>query len=85
MAVRGKVEVEVEVDLKSSADQFYSIFRNTPHHLPKICSDLHAGEIHEGEWKGDRRHSRRRFEFDDESKSVTHVGIGGDVFNYYKS
>lgn len=35
--------------------------------------------------KGDRRHSRRRFEFDDESKRVTHVGIGGDVFNYYKS
>ncbi|XP_048137406.1 MLP-like protein 34 [Rhodamnia argentea] len=96
MAVRGKMEVEV--DLESSAYQFYSFFRNTPHHLPKVCSDLHAGEIHEGEWvsgsstrkwtysvNSKKETFKEKVEFDDENKSVTHVGVEGDVFDYYKS
>ncbi|XP_030447781.1 MLP-like protein 34 [Syzygium oleosum] len=96
MAVRGKVEVEV--DLKSSAAQFYGFFRNTPHHLPKACTELHAGEIHEGEWlsagsvrkwtysvEGRKETFKEKVQFDDQNKSITHVGIEGEVFNYYKT
>ncbi|XP_010041872.2 MLP-like protein 34 [Eucalyptus grandis] len=95
MAVRGKMEVEV--DLKSSADQFYGFFRNTPHHLPTACTDLHAGEIHEGEWhtegsirkwtysvEGKKETFKQKIQFDDKNKIATHVGIEGEVFNYYK-
>ncbi|XP_030514565.1 MLP-like protein 28 [Rhodamnia argentea] len=96
MAVRGKLEVEV--DLKSSADQFYSFFRNTPHHLPNACTELHAGEIHEGEWasagsvrkwtysvEGKKEKFKEKIEFDDGNKAAIHVGVEGDVFKYYRS
>ncbi|KAF8040160.1 hypothetical protein BT93_B2400 [Corymbia citriodora subsp. variegata] len=96
MAVRGKMEVEV--DLKSSADQFYGFFRKTPHHLPNACTDLHAGEIHEGEWHsggsirkwtysvgGKKETFKQKIQFDDQNKIAAHIGIEGDVFNYYKS
>ncbi|XP_010044193.2 MLP-like protein 28 [Eucalyptus grandis] len=96
MAVRGKLEVEV--DLKSSADQFYGFFRSTPHHLPNACTDVHAGEIHEGEWhsegsirkwtfsvEGKKETFKEKIQFDDQNKIVTHVGIEGELFNFYKS
>ena len=47
-AVRGRVEAEV--DMKISADQYYIFWRSTPHLLPRVCTNMKAGEIHEGKW-----------------------------------
>ncbi|KAK3442607.1 hypothetical protein EUGRSUZ_B02916 [Eucalyptus grandis] len=55
-------------------------------------------EIHEGEWhtegsirkwtysvEGKKETFKQKIQFDDKNKIATHVGIEGEVFNYYKS
>ncbi|KAI4379075.1 hypothetical protein MLD38_005414 [Melastoma candidum] len=92
------IKMEVDIEVKATAEQFYHVFRTRPHHLPDICSDIDAGEIHDGEWHahgstrfwtyksgGKSEKFKEKIEFDDAKKKVTHVGIEGDVFQYYKS
>lgn len=50
MALTGKVEIEKEI--KASADQFFHIVRRQAHHLPTICSDkIQKIQVHEGDWE----------------------------------
>ncbi|KAI4385865.1 hypothetical protein MLD38_003854 [Melastoma candidum] len=92
------IKMEVDVEIKATAEQFYQVFRTRPHHLPDICSDVDAAEIHDGEWHahgstrswtyksgGKSEKIKEKIEFDNAKKKVTHVGIEGDVFQYYKS
>ncbi|KAG6714168.1 hypothetical protein I3843_05G174400 [Carya illinoinensis] len=78
MALKGKLETEIEI--KSTADKFYNIFRSTTHHFPKATPNIiQAVEVHEGDW--DTHGSIKFWNY----TIVTLVGIEGDVMNYFQS
>ncbi|KAI4369073.1 hypothetical protein MLD38_017562 [Melastoma candidum] len=89
--------METEVEIKATAEQFYEVFRARPHHLPTICSDIHTGEVKDGEWHvhgssihwtyhfgGKTEIYRNKAEYDDANMKVTYAGFEGDVFKRYK-
>ena len=43
-------KLEVDVDIKASAEQFHHIFTHKPHHVHKGTDKIHGCELHEGEW-----------------------------------
>lgn len=49
MALSGKVEAEVEIQVPAA--KFYNIFRKQLHHVPNISSDVHGAKVHEGDWE----------------------------------
>lgn len=50
MGLSGKIEMKVEI--KSNADQFYNIFRKQVHQVPNIsASNVHHVELHEGDFQ----------------------------------
>ena len=45
----GKLEIEVEI--KASAEKFHHMFAERPHHIPKATPGHIKGcDLHEGEW-----------------------------------
>ena len=49
MALYGKLEIDVEI--KASAEKFHEILHQKPHHMSKASSDkIQSCELHEGEW-----------------------------------
>ena len=43
---------DVEVEMKSPADEFYNVPKSKIQHLPTISSDkVHGVEVHEGDWE----------------------------------
>ncbi|KAH7570965.1 hypothetical protein JRO89_XS05G0231200 [Xanthoceras sorbifolium] len=44
-------ELEVDTELKTSADKFYKVFSNQVHHVPNASDKVHAIEVHEGDWE----------------------------------
>ncbi|KAG2313061.1 hypothetical protein Bca4012_027641 [Brassica carinata] len=45
----GKLEIELEI--KASAENFHHMFAERPHHIPKAApSHVKACDLHEGEW-----------------------------------
>ncbi|XP_044491003.1 MLP-like protein 43 [Mangifera indica] len=97
MAKSGKIEVDLEI--QAPAEKYYHIFKIQSHHLPNISSDnLKGVDLHEGEWHkegsiktwkytvGGREETyKEKIMVDDQKKSVTLVGLDGDVFKNYKS
>ncbi|XP_061370170.1 MLP-like protein 423 [Gastrolobium bilobum] len=98
MGTRGKLEVDIE--LKSSADKFWQIIRDSTTIFPKAFPhDYKSIEILEGDGKaaGSVRHityadgsaivksSVEKIEAaDDAKKTVTYAVIDGDLLQYYK-
>ena len=45
-------KMEVQVEIKSSAQRFYDIFRSKQHLLPKICPDMEKDvKVIKGDWE----------------------------------
>ncbi|KAB1205735.1 hypothetical protein CJ030_MR7G028080 [Morella rubra] len=97
MALKGKLEAELE--LKASADKFYSIFRSQAHQVPNATPDIiqHVA-VHEGDWEthgsvkvwkytveGKAEVFKEVVEFDDANRAATLVGVDGDVMKIYKT
>ncbi|XP_028752501.1 MLP-like protein 43 [Neltuma alba] len=98
MAPSGKLEIEIEI--KSPATEFFQFFTKQLHNLPNTTSCVHAGELHEGDdWHAIGSSKRwtytvdgkvvtckERFEeLDEENKSVKVEFFEGDVKKEYKS
>ncbi|KAI4388226.1 hypothetical protein MLD38_000574 [Melastoma candidum] len=96
MALHGTLEAEVE--LKSTAENFYKIWRSEAHKMPDITSsNIQAVKVHEGDWDshgaikiwnytvgGKTGVFKEKVEFDDANLTVTLHGQEGDVFDEYK-
>ncbi|KAI3431247.1 Bet_v_1 domain-containing protein, partial [Psidium guajava] len=97
MSLEGKLEVDI--DIQSSADKFYNLFKSQIHHLSTISSDIiQKVELHEGDWgsSGAVKHwnytldgkaltVKEKVEADDASKSITFNVLEGDVTKEFKS
>ncbi|OMO99716.1 hypothetical protein COLO4_13130 [Corchorus olitorius] len=94
----GKVETDVE--LNASAEQFFDMFCNRPHHVSNACSDkVQACALHEGDWgnhgsivcwnyvhDGEPKVAKEVIEgIDRNNKSISYRVIDGDLMKDYKS
>ncbi|XP_010498818.1 PREDICTED: MLP-like protein 28 [Camelina sativa] len=43
-------ELEIDIEIKSTAEQFHHMFVKRPHHVPKATGFIGGVELHEGEW-----------------------------------
>ncbi|CAL5354849.1 hypothetical protein CsSME_00043317 [Camellia sinensis var. sinensis] len=98
MSLVGKLEAEVEI--QSSADKFYHIFRSRAHHIPNICPEKVSGiDVHEGDWENVGSIKKWNYvldknaeslketveSIDDENKVVTFNVVEGEIMQCYKS
>ncbi|XP_054824039.1 MLP-like protein 34 [Prosopis cineraria] len=98
MALTGKLEIEIEI--QSSATEFFNFFVKTLHNLPNVASCVHAGQLHQGDdWHaiGSAKHwtytvdgkvvtCKERFEeIDEENKTLKIELFEGDVKEEHKS
>ncbi|KAH7570952.1 hypothetical protein JRO89_XS05G0229900 [Xanthoceras sorbifolium] len=90
-------EVEVYVELKTSADKFYKVFSNQVHHVPNASDKVHAIEVHEGDWEtagsikvwkytidGETEEFKEKIDFDHEKRCITSDAVGGHILERYK-
>ncbi|XP_059448506.1 MLP-like protein 43 [Corylus avellana] len=96
-SLKGKLETEIEI--KADPQKFYEIFKKQAHQVPNATPDhIQAVEVHEGDWEthgsiklwkytveGNAEVFKEKVEFDDASKTVTLVGVEGDVMKSYKT
>lgn len=95
MGLEGKLDFEVEI--QSSADEFYHIWRNQIYHLPSSDA-IQSVQLHEGEWhsedavklwnytlEGKALTAKERVEVDDANKVLTFNIIGGDLLEEFKT
>ncbi|XP_021293108.1 MLP-like protein 28 [Herrania umbratica] len=93
-------KMEVQTEIKSSADKFYDIFRSKMHLMPKICpQNFKDGKLVEGDWNsvgsvrlwfyvaaGNTETLKETTEaINDKSKTITFNILEGDLMKYYKS
>ncbi|KAF8040171.1 hypothetical protein BT93_B2409 [Corymbia citriodora subsp. variegata] len=97
MSLEGKLEVEI--DIQSSADKFYNLFKSQIYHLPTISSDIiQKVELHDGDWNssdavkhwnytldGKALTVKEKVKVDDENKSITFNIMEGDILKEFKS
>ncbi|OWM70343.1 MLP-like protein 328 [Punica granatum] len=95
-ALRGKLQKDI--DLKSSAADYYKLWRKESHKIPTASSkNIQAVALHEGDWHtngaikrwnytldGKSAVFKEKMEFDDANMTVTIHGMEGDVFDEYK-
>ncbi|XP_019091213.1 PREDICTED: MLP-like protein 31 [Camelina sativa] len=43
-------ELEIDIEIKSTAEKFHHMFVKRPHHVPKATGFIGGVELHEGEW-----------------------------------
>ncbi|KAF8040167.1 hypothetical protein BT93_B2406 [Corymbia citriodora subsp. variegata] len=97
MGLEGKLEFEVEI--QSSAEEFYNIWRNHMYHLPNASPDaVQSVQLHEGEWHsedavklwnytigGKALTVKEKVAVDDANKALTFNIIGGDLLEEFKT
>ncbi|KAJ7967039.1 MLP-like protein 28 [Quillaja saponaria] len=97
MALQGKVETAVEI--KVPADKFYKIWSKQAHHVPTASPNhVETVHVHEGDWETDGsikvwkynigespKVVKEKVVLNDEDKSVTMIGLEGDVMQEYKA
>ncbi|KAJ7942977.1 MLP-like protein 28 [Quillaja saponaria] len=97
MALQGKVETEVEI--KVPADKFYNIWSKQAHHASTASpNNIQTVHVHEGDWEQEGSIKVWNYNLDgspgvfkekvvlkDEDKSVTFIGLEGDVMQEYKT
>ncbi|KAK4778354.1 hypothetical protein SAY87_018541 [Trapa incisa] len=95
-ALYGKLQKDI--DLKSSAEQYYKMWRTNSHQIPTATSqNIQAIALHEGDWHtngaikiwnytidGKSGVMKEKVEFDDENMTFTIHGIEGDIYDEYK-
>ncbi|KAJ6429878.1 hypothetical protein OIU84_021313 [Salix udensis] len=80
MALHGKIATTVE--LKSSAEKIYRVWRSESFHIPKHASKHIQGvDVHAG---GKPGVFKEEVSFDDENKIIALNGLEGDVMKIYK-
>ncbi|KAJ4909549.1 MLP-like protein 28 [Raphanus sativus] len=94
----GKLEIEVEI--KASAEKFHHMFAERPHHIPIATPGHIKGcDLHEGEWgkvgsiivwnyvhDGEAKVLKERIEsVDPENNRATYRVLEGDLMKEYKS
>ncbi|KAJ7954241.1 MLP-like protein [Quillaja saponaria] len=80
MTLNGKLESEMEINMPTA--KFYNIWKNETHHVSTATPDrIQAVDVHE---EGNAEVFKEKLEFDDETKSVSLVGLEGDVMKVYK-
>ncbi|KAJ6726243.1 LATEX PROTEIN putative-RELATED [Salix purpurea] len=96
MAMHGKIVTTLE--LKSSAEKFYKVWRSESFHVPKHASKHIQGvDVHAGDWEtagsiriwqytlgGKPGVFKEEVSFDDENKIIALNGLEGDVMKIYK-
>ncbi|OWM86188.1 MLP-like protein 328 [Punica granatum] len=95
-ALHGRLQKDI--DLKSSADQYYRMWRKESHKIPTATTqNIQAVALHEGDWhdhgaikiwnytvEGKSGTFKEKVEFDDANMTFTLHGIEGDVYDEYK-
>ncbi|XP_015578972.2 MLP-like protein 328 [Ricinus communis] len=93
-----KGQLESEVELKATAEQFFSFWKGQIHQAPNHTpSNIQAVHVHEGDWEtsgsiwifhytieGKPGIFKERVEVDEDNKIVKFIGLEGDVFKIYK-
>ncbi|KAJ9153091.1 hypothetical protein P3X46_026575 [Hevea brasiliensis] len=96
MALKGNLETVLQ--LKSSPEKFLSVWKGQAHQVPNHTpTNIQGVDVHEGDWvtsgsiKVWKYTVERKSEVfkekvivDDEKKTVTLIGLEGDVFKIYK-
>ncbi|CAJ1958855.1 unnamed protein product [Sphenostylis stenocarpa] len=100
MAYSQLQKVEASVHIKASAEHFYDVFCNRPHHIANISPEtIKSVKIHEGEWgtegsiiswnyinDGNICVAKEVVESIDREKNEVHFKvIEGDLLGHYKS
>ncbi|KAH7565002.1 hypothetical protein ACOSQ2_021282 [Xanthoceras sorbifolium] len=97
MSLKGKLETQLEI--KAPANKFYNFFKGQTYHVSKATpTNVQDIEVHEGDWEshgsvklwkytveGKQETYKERVELDEANKTVSLVGLEGDVFKYFKS
>ncbi|XP_022942661.1 MLP-like protein 328 [Cucurbita moschata] len=84
-------ELSREVEIKAAATEFYNIFTHHSFNLPNISQSIQKVEVHDSIkfWyytvDGKAEIYKEREEFDDDNLLISMIGVGGDVFKYYKA
>ncbi|EXB80472.1 MLP-like protein 31 [Morus notabilis] len=92
-------KMEVQLDIKSSAQSFYEIFRRKQYLMPKICLDiLKDVQVIKGDWEslgsikqwtyvaGNSESGKEIVEaIDEENKKITFKVLDGEITKYYKT
>ncbi|TKY68677.1 MLP protein 31 [Spatholobus suberectus] len=96
MVLKGKVVTEIEI--RSSAVQFFNVFANQLHNLQNISGGVHHGKLHEGDWhdigsvkswtlttEGKVETMKESIEaIDEENKLITFKFFDGEIGKNYK-
>ncbi|KAG8637496.1 MLP-like protein 31 [Manihot esculenta] len=96
MAFKGNLETVVE--LKSSPEKFLNVWKCQAHQVPNHTpTNIQGVHVHEGDWvksgsikiwkytvEGKSEVFKEKIIVDDEKKTVTLIGLEGDVFKIYK-
>ncbi|OMO60895.1 hypothetical protein COLO4_33684 [Corchorus olitorius] len=93
-------KMDCQVEIKSSAEQFFNAFKNNIHLMPKLASQvIQDVKVVEGDWQsvgcvrfwtasigGKTETATEQWEaVDDESRMITFKLVGGKIMNAYKS
>ncbi|XP_060669156.1 MLP-like protein 328 [Ziziphus jujuba] len=68
------------------------------YHIPNISNNIHAVDVHEGDWEkggsvkewkyktdGNVETFKENVEVDEENKAVTFIAVGGHILHHYKN
>ncbi|KAH7516336.1 MLP-like protein 328 [Ziziphus jujuba] len=96
MALIGTLEKDIEV--QTPADKLYTMFKSQCYHIPNISNNIHAIDVHEGDWEkggsvkewkynidGNVETFKEKVEVDEENKAVTFIAVGGHILDHYKN
>ncbi|KAJ6689573.1 hypothetical protein OIU85_005934 [Salix viminalis] len=96
MSLKGNLETVME--LKSSPEKFFTVWKTQAHHIPNHTPDnIHAVDMHEGDWEtegsikiwrysvdGKQEVFKEKVVVDEEKNTVGLIGLEGDVMTKYK-
>ncbi|KAJ6726247.1 LATEX PROTEIN putative-RELATED [Salix purpurea] len=93
-----KSNLETVVELKSSPEKFFTVWKTQAYHIPNHTPDnVHAVDMHEGDWEtegsikiwrytvdGKQEVFKEKVVVDEEKNTVGLIGLEGDVMTKYK-
>ncbi|KAJ6903181.1 MLP-like protein 43 [Populus alba x Populus x berolinensis] len=96
MSLKG--ELETVIELKSSPEKFFSVWKTSAYDIPNHTPDnIHAVDMHEGEWEtegsikiwrysvdGKQEVFKEKVVVDEEKNTLALTGLEGDVMTRYK-
>ncbi|KAF2316788.1 hypothetical protein GH714_042129 [Hevea brasiliensis] len=85
-----KGQLETVVELKSTPEQFFKLWKSEVHQIPNHSpSNIQGVRVHEGVYddktaEGKAGVFKEKVEIDEENKIIKLIGLEGDVFKLYK-